>query len=115
MIPVRVQLTANHLGHFVFHLCALNDNRADAETDACFDENPLNLAKGENRFVLPPSQQLGWFDIELRLPAGLRCEHCVLRWTYVAGHSWGVCPDGSGRLGCGPQEHFRACSDVRIN
>ena len=26
----------------------------------------------------------------------------------------GVCEDGTGRVGCGPQEEFRACSDVSI-
>ena len=26
----------------------------------------------------------------------------------------GTCPDGTGRNGCGPQEQFRACSDIRI-
>ena len=26
----------------------------------------------------------------------------------------GTCPDGTGRNGCGPQEQFRACADVRI-
>lgn len=26
----------------------------------------------------------------------------------------GTCPDGTGRNGCGPQEQFRACADIRI-
>lgn len=25
-----------------------------------------------------------------------------------------MCDDGSGAVGCGPQEHFRGCSDIRI-
>ncbi|XP_068250185.1 alpha-amylase-like [Palaemon carinicauda] len=38
-----------------------------------------------------------------------------LQWRYVAGNNWGICPDGSGSLGCGPQEEFRACADVAIS
>jgi hypothetical protein len=45
----------------------------------------------------------------------MRCESCVVQWRYVAGNNWGNCPDGTSGLGCGPQEEFRACSDVRIN
>ena len=37
-----------------------------------------------------------------------------IQWTYVCGNNWGVCDDGTGALGCGAQEHFRACSDIRI-
>lgn len=29
-------------------------------------------------------------------------------------NSWGFCGNGTGALGCGPQEHFRTCSDIRI-
>ena len=31
-----------------------------------------------------------------------------------AGNNWGVCPDGEGRDGCGPQEEFRSCADIAI-
>ena len=27
----------------------------------------------------------------------------LLQWTYTCGNSWGVCSEGGGRLGCGPQ------------
>lgn len=78
----------------------------------------------------------------VQLPSHLTCEQCIFQvrllsglffpafltrdyvqyfdsflfqWTYTAGNNWGVC-DGEpyGRLGCGPQETFRACSDVSI-
>ena len=32
----------------------------------------------------------------------------------MGGNNWGVCPDGNGKVGCGPQEEFRACSDIAI-
>jgi hypothetical protein len=44
----------------------------------------------------------------------LECQHCVLQWKYVAGNNWGICSDGSGAVGCGEQEEFRACSDIAI-
>lgn len=42
------------------------------------------------------------------------CEHCVLQWKYVAGNNWGICSNGEGAVGCGPQEEFRACADIAI-
>lgn len=44
----------------------------------------------------------------------MECEFCVLQWSYVAGNNWGICPSGDGAVGCGPQEEFRACSDISI-
>lgn len=38
----------------------------------------------------------------------------MLQWRYVAGNNWGRCPDGTEAIGCGPQEEFRACSDIAI-
>ena len=33
----------------------------------------------------------------------LSCEQCILQWTYTAGNNWGMCDNGTGDLGCGPQ------------
>lgn len=44
----------------------------------------------------------------------MKCAHCVLQWTYTAGNNWGQCPNGTGMVGCGPQETFRACADIQI-
>ena len=32
----------------------------------------------------------------------------------LLGNNWGICQDGSGALGCGPQETFVNCADVAI-
>lgn len=32
----------------------------------------------------------------------------------MAGNNWGMCEDGKGAVGCGPQEEFRACADIAI-
>lgn len=37
-----------------------------------------------------------------------------MQWRYVAGNNWGMCKNGSGAVGCGPQEEFRACADINV-
>lgn len=32
----------------------------------------------------------------------------------LVGNNWGNCPNGTGAIGCGPQEEFRACADITI-
>ena len=49
-----------------------------------------------------------------RLPLDVTCDQCIFQWTYVAGNNWGQCSNGTSGLGCGPQETFRSCSDIRI-
>lgn len=48
------------------------------------------------------------------MPRDLTCTQCILQWKYIAGNNWGVCENGTGAVGCGPQEEFRACADVEI-
>lgn len=38
----------------------------------------------------------------------------AFQWDYVAGNNWGICRNGTEGLGCGPQETFRSCADVKI-
>lgn len=38
----------------------------------------------------------------------------MLQWRYIAGNNWGMCADGTGAVGCGAQEEFRACADINI-
>ncbi|QQP41932.1 Uncharacterized protein FKW44_016446, partial [Caligus rogercresseyi] len=40
----------------------------------------------------------------LRPPSDLTCTQCILQWKYIAGNNWGLCANGSGAVGCGPQE-----------
>ena len=85
----------------------------DLETEECFDSNPIFLSDGSRRFPVPVGV-LGFFNMTGVLPPNLVCEHCVLRWHYHCGNNWGICEDGSGKLGCGNQETFRTCSDISI-
>ncbi|XP_055641671.1 uncharacterized protein LOC129778654 [Toxorhynchites rutilus septentrionalis] len=111
VIDVGVRVTVNHLGFFVFNLCCLD--HFGRETDACFNEHPLLDSQGRRQWFLN-STESRMYNVNLQLPRNLVCSHAVLQWTYTAGNNWGICPDGSGALGCGPQEHFRTCSDIGI-
>lgn len=83
VLPVDVQLSANHMGSFFFQLCNLDANNGE-ESDVCFEQNKLRLTSGSDRYTLTVSEP-GRFDVQLQIPAGLRCTHCVLQWTYIAG------------------------------
>ncbi|KAL5274199.1 hypothetical protein ACFFRR_000770 [Megaselia abdita] len=109
-VPIEVKLSANHMGSFHFHLCNIDANQIESED--CFDTYPIEFENGSTTY--PVSQGLNLFKINVRLPAGVQCDHCVLRWTYVTGNGWGICEDGKGALGCGPQETFKGCSDIAI-
>jgi hypothetical protein len=107
VITIEVQLTAAHAGFMEFRLC----NNVNNENQACFNQNLLQREAGGTR--IPVNGPRTYTD-RFRLPAGLRCARCVIQWNYRAGNNWGQCPDGSGALGCGPQETFRGCADVTI-
>lgn len=109
-VNVNVKITANHKGYFYFKICNLD---SESESEACFERNAVQLSSGLDTYVLP-STLAGDYIVPVRLPSNLYCNHCVFQWTYVAGNNWGICPNGTGTLGCGPQEHFRSCSDIQI-
>jgi len=109
-ISVTAKITANHRGYFYFRICNVDNER---ESDDCFNRYKLLTASGTDTYELPSTDAKDYI-MSLRLPSDLTCNHCVLQWTYVAGNNWGWCPDGTGKLGCGPQEHFRTCSDIKI-
>ncbi|XP_055384934.1 uncharacterized protein LOC129614385 [Condylostylus longicornis] len=110
-IDFSVLLTANHRGFFVFDLCNMDNAK---ESDECFAKNLLELKSGGTKYQLPNYNPNTYYNSTLKIPAGLKCKHCVFRWTYTTANTWGTCEDGSQGLGCGPQETFRGCSDVEI-
>lgn len=112
IITVTAKLTANHRGYFYFKICNLDN---ELESEACFERYKMYMAVDGAEVYRLPSTQAKDYEVSLKLPSNLYCNHCVLQWTYVAGNNWGVCTNGTGMLGCGPQEHFRSCSDVQIN
>ncbi|KAG5681733.1 hypothetical protein PVAND_011142 [Polypedilum vanderplanki] len=117
VMTIRVELTASHMGYFEFRLC--DDINARQK---CLDKNLLKIISGSPFISFPndlstrfyPRNGSRIYEIKAQLPKELECEHCVLQWKYIAGNNWGMCTDGNGAVGCGPQEEFRACSDVAI-
>ncbi|XP_043064454.1 uncharacterized protein LOC108100432 isoform X2 [Drosophila ficusphila] len=115
-ITVRIELTASHMGYFEFRLCPNHTAK-----QLCLDQNILTILDGspsqpyssdlDTRFY--PRNGSRIYEIYARLP-NFSCDHCVLQWRYVAGNNWGVCSDGNGAMGCGPQEEFRSCSDIAL-
>jgi hypothetical protein len=108
-INIILLITSNHLGYFVFDICNLDND--PLETDDCFQElKQLN----DSERLLSTLRKDGYFNLALKLPDNLTCDHCVLRWTYVGGNYWNLCKNGKYGLGCGPQEIFKTCSDISI-
>ncbi|XP_059160493.1 uncharacterized protein LOC131944049 [Physella acuta] len=109
----QVDLTANHRGYFEFRICPKN-SAEEKTTQECLDLHLVKLADGSgSRFQLT-SGEAKMYDIDVVLPSDVTCDFCVLQWHYHAGNSWGVDPDGRQCIGCGPQESFYGCSDIRI-
>ncbi|XP_071447948.1 uncharacterized protein [Hetaerina americana] len=117
VVPIRVELTSNHKGYFEFRLCPQNNHRREA-TQTCLDKYLLNRADSIGGTKVFPGTEGGGgnriFEVRYRLPDGLTCSQCVLQWRYIAGNNWGTCANGTGAVGCGPQEEFRSCADVSI-
>ncbi|XP_045121784.1 uncharacterized protein LOC123510572 [Portunus trituberculatus] len=109
---IGVELTANHRGFFEFHICPHN-NPLRPVSEKCLQQHLLKQADGSGARYYPGTGSKKFFA-RYRLPAGLTCKQCVLRWRYVAGNNWGKCENGTGMVGCGPQEEFRSCADITI-
>ncbi|VVC94563.1 uncharacterized protein LOC126973912 [Leptidea sinapis] len=108
VVEMTVQLSVYHKGYWYFKICTDPTSESNQE---CFDEHQLELEDGG--YLYYPSTG-GTFTVRYRIPDDISCEHCVLQWRYVAGNNWGICEDGRGELGCGDQETFGACSDIKI-
>ncbi|VVC35508.1 Cellulose/chitin-binding protein, N-terminal [Cinara cedri] len=119
-IIVRVELTANHRGYFEFKVCPNNAPKQVA-SQSCLDKYILRRVKTkdadesfhETRFY--PGTENKVYEMRYSLPEGMTCSQCVLQWKYIAGNNWGVCENGTGAVGCGPQEEFRACADISVS
>ncbi|XP_050353388.1 uncharacterized protein LOC126775462 [Nymphalis io] len=108
-IVIKVELTANHNGFFEFRVC---DDPKATDQD-CMDKSILHLAgKAETKYY--PREGNRIYEMKYQLPDNMECTHCVLQWKYIAGNNWGTCANGTGAVGCGPQEEFRACADIAV-
>ena len=83
MIPVTIELTVNHRGHFEFRLCAKKSAR-EMVTQECLDRNLLTLEDGMTSYQIE-NPAIGFYFPMVRLPQGLTCNNCVLQWRYRGG------------------------------
>lgn len=109
IINTTVDITANHKGYFRFSLCNIDTNKV--ENEKCFKR--LKILKKGYKYKITKFKT-GLFRVSIIIPKNIICSHCVLRWRYISGNNWGICKNGIGRLGCGPQEEYRGCSDISI-
>lgn len=117
-IEIGIELTANHQGYFEFRICEHNLAK-QPETEECFDRNLLrrsdaDAGDAQSHRYYPGEGHNVVFRSTYKLPEGLTCSQCVLQWRYVAGNNWGNCANGTEAVGCGPQEHFFGCADIKI-
>jgi len=117
VVQFEVELTAYHKGFFEFRVCPQNTLSWPA-SQACLDQHVLVQADAGGEKYYPATPRHGGkgdrYWMRYKLPQGLTCGLCVLQWRYRAGNSWGACSNGTQGIGCGPQEEFRACSDISI-
>ncbi|KAG8228483.1 hypothetical protein J437_LFUL009348 [Ladona fulva] len=85
VIPVVATITASHKGYFMFNMCPLK-NDLEWEEEECFAKYPLELADGSGYRYYLQTWDTGNYPMKLKLPEGLTCDRCVLRWHYVAGN-----------------------------
>lgn len=123
LLKAHVVFTANHWGRWSLSLCDLPDPSPRTEratVRGCFKR--LKLAEGGSFVYLPPSASSS--SAVFRLPRGVRCERCVVRWSYETGNS--CTPPGTPHQHAGPGlsvcgasgapagEEFTNCADIRI-
>ncbi|XP_078335250.1 uncharacterized protein LOC111133536 [Crassostrea virginica] len=115
VIDVLVELTAAHKGKFFFRVCKQLDELVEV-TQECLNQNQLKVIENGIAKDYYESKETGAAKINLRvqLPPDMICDHCVFQWWYKTGNSWGQFPGEPGCLGCGPQETFVNCADIKI-
>ncbi|XP_025079485.1 uncharacterized protein LOC112555337 [Pomacea canaliculata] len=113
-INATVYSRPNMLGWFEFRLCTRRDGPDVPDLQKCLDEHVLQIEEtGMTRYY--PGSLGGYSDMHVLLPPGVSCDHCILQWKYNTGYrntrEKTTCSDC---LGCGPQEQYYNCADIRI-
>lgn len=121
VIRTKSKITANHAGWFEFALCEIKNNQP--ATEACLrplvstsvERRPKYAERPETKWELFMADGLGEFDVDIQLPAGFTCDHCVLRWLWNCGNDYACDSSGKCAIGLGPkQEKFYSCADIAI-
>lgn len=100
------------MGRFQFRICNLDQSPEQDATQECLDENVLKLENHQSEYIVNRDEKV--IDMNIRLPEGFTCKHCVFQWKYVTGNSWGSFA-GKECVGCGREnEEFYGCSDISV-
>lgn len=109
-ITVLIDVTSNHRGSFKFRIGPIGKPPITEEKLT----HLLRQPNGATSWQIPQDSSNEVFSVQLLLPPELSCNHCVLRWWWKTGNSWG-CDDTGCGLGKGErQETFVNCADVKI-
>ena len=110
LIPVDLELPTNHGGWMEFRLCADKTSPTQLVTQECLNRTLLQLPDGTTRYSLGRNAGLlgTKVNLQLRLPAGVTCQYCVLQMY------WKTDINNNGCNACGDQESYANCADVRI-
>ena len=94
-ITVKIELAKNYPGWFQFYLCDVQDD-VENESEECFNANPLKINEDAHRpFWGDDKEYKYWvprvgelkkaFNIKVKLPTTMTCDHCTLRWIFWTG------------------------------
>ena len=101
VVHVVIELTAAHGGYFEFRVCPIKHlSPTNSSTSAvprdpssgCLDRNVLQVLGGSSggkivssrRYVVGP-RAARMHAVDVRLPPGLQCKHCLFQWKYHTG------------------------------
>lgn len=84
---VSATINGTGYGFLQVSLCIRNDSSKD-ENEACAHDVVLYIPETES-FIVPVSSAAE-MSISVRLPLGVTCEHCILRWSLIEGTMMGI-------------------------
>ena len=81
-LSLLIQIWTNHRGWYEFRLCNVDNMPSGEATQECLDKVLLKDATGSTRFNTPnhiSAEGKGTAYLTLKIPAGFKCNHCVLQ------------------------------------
>ncbi|ESO98059.1 hypothetical protein LOTGIDRAFT_226726 [Lottia gigantea] len=113
-VPFTVQFVLGRPGNFQFRICKLESKMQEA-TQECLNRTTLATADGATKLKIASSPRNKNVTFDIVLPTDLNCERCVLQWTYTTSVVYGCDKQNNCCFGCGIQERYVNCADIRIN
>lgn len=97
-IPSVLDITADHGGWSEFKVCPANGDKQEV-AQSCLDQHVLEIEGKGKRYEHPkpgaaaPARKV---PLKLKLPKGLKCDRCVMQWTWhstFTKEQWSFCSD----------------------